>query len=278
MTGVEKINVLKKRYRAAAILLRELVATDFKLRYQGSVLGYAWSLLKPLFMFAILYSVFTLVFKIGKGVPNFPVYLLLGIVLWSFFTEMTQQSLTSIVARGDLIRKIRIPRWLIIVSVSIGALINLTLNMIVVFVIALISGMDFPITSLWLPFFIVHIYVFALGLSLILSALYVKYRDMSYVWDIVLQAGFYATPIIYPITVSTNLITNENVLKLLYLNPAAQSIQGARNAFVTSETLTIGEVWDNSYAVLLPILVTVVFLIIGFIYFRREAKDFAENL
>jgi ABC-2 type transport system permease protein len=219
-----------------------------------------------------------MVFKVGKNVPNFPIYLLLGIVLWNFFTEMTQQSLAAIVGRGDLIRKIRIPRWLILVSVSVGALINLLLNLFVVFILSLISGVGIRLSSLCLPFFILEIYLFAFGLSLILSALYVKYRDMSYVWDIVLQAGFYATPIIYPITVNTNLITNTTVLKALYLNPVAQAIQGARNSFVTTETLTIGEVWGRKYAVLMPILVILLFLIVGFLYFRRQAKDFAENL
>lgn len=259
-------------------LLSELVRTDFKLRYQGSAIGYAWSLLKPLFMFAILYVVFTKVFKIGGTVENFPIYLLLGIVLWGFFTEMTQQSLSAIVGRGDLIRKIRIPRWLIIVSVSIGALINLSLNLTVVFALALISGMDFLRTSIFLPLFILEIYLIALGLSLMLSALYVKYRDISYLWDIALQAGFYATPIVYPITVGANLITNTTVLKLLYINPVASAVQGARNAFVNPETLTIGEVWGSRFAFLIPIGVTAFFIVVGALYFRSQAKDFAENL
>lgn len=259
-------------------LLSELVRTDFKLRYQGSVLGYAWSLLRPLFMFAILYTVFTYVFKVGKDVDNFPIYLLLGIVLWTFFTEITQQSLGSIVGRGDLIRKIRIPRWMIVMSSSIGALINLSLNLVVVLIIALIGGMDLLRTSVFLPFFILEIYIFALGLGLLLSALFVKYRDMSYIWDVILQAGFYATPILYPITTQANLITNPTIQKLLYLNPVATAVQGARNAFVTPEALTIGEAWKNSYAFLMPLLITVCFLVIGVLYFRREAKDFAENL
>src|ERR1700744_4627927 len=117
--------ILSKQNRA---LLVELVRTDFKLRYQGSLLGYAWSLLRPLFMFVILYVVFVKVYPLGKGIPHYPVYLFVGIVLWNFFTEMTQQSLGSIVGRGDLIRKIRIPRWIIVFSSSISALINLGLN------------------------------------------------------------------------------------------------------------------------------------------------------
>ena len=259
-------------------LLSELVRTDFKLRYQGSVLGYAWSLLRPLFLFAILFTVFTQVFKIGKDVPDFPIFLLLGIVLWTFFTEMTQQSLGAIVGRGDLIRKIRIPRWLIIAAVSVGALINLALNLVVVFVIALITGMDLLVGSVLLPLFILEIYLFSLGLSLILSALFVKYRDVTYIWEVLLQAGFYATPILYPLTLNTSFITNEIALKAILINPMGQAIQGARNAFVTTETLTIGEVWGNNLAVLLPIGVTLALLVIGVLYFKKEAKYFAENL
>src|SRR3989337_3927032 len=110
--------VFSKKNRS---LLAELVRTDFKLRYQGSVLGYAWSLLRPLLLFVILYVVFVKFLKIGLGVPHFPVYLLLGIVIWNFFSEMTGQSLGSIVGRGSLIRKIRIPRWIIILSSSVAA-------------------------------------------------------------------------------------------------------------------------------------------------------------
>lgn len=267
-----------ERIRYATVLLKELVRTDFKLRYQGSVLGYAWSLLKPLFMFIILYAVFNMVLKVGKGVENFPIYLLIGIVLWGFFTEMTQQSVLAIVARGDLIRKIRIPRWLIIISVSIGALINLALNMVVVGVLALIRGMDVSVQSLWLVVFIVEVYVFALGVSFILSALYVRYRDISYVWDIVLQAGFYATPIVYPITTSSNFITNETVLKLLYLNPVAQAIQGSRSVLVTQQTYTISEVWGSNLAVLMPVGLVIFTALSGVWFFKHEAKNFAENL
>src|SRR5260370_40168540 len=130
------IRVLTKQNR---VLLSELVRTDFKLRYQGSVLGYAWSLLRPLLIFVILYVVFVKFLKLGNGVPHYPIYLLLGIIIWNFFNEMTVQSLGSIVGRGDLIRKIRIPRWMIVFSSSISALINLGLNLIVVGVFMVIN-------------------------------------------------------------------------------------------------------------------------------------------
>lgn len=255
-------------------LLSELVRTDFKLRYQGSVLGYAWSLLRPLLLFLILYIVFVKFLKIGQGVPNYPIYLLLGIVLWNFFNEMTTQSLGSIVGRGDLIRKIRIPRWIIVLSSSISALINLGLNLVVIFVFALISDMDLLQSSLWLPLLLVELYLFALGLSLFLSAAYVKYRDVSYIWEVMLQAGFYVTPILYPLA----LITNVTVQKILLLNPVAQVIQDARETFVTPSSLTITEVYGSSLAHLFPIALAVLVFVLGAWYFRKESKYFAENL
>lgn len=263
--------ILSKKNRA---LLAELVRTDFKLRYQGSVLGYAWSLLKPLLLFLILYVVFVKFIKLGVGVPHYPIYLLLGIVLWTFFAEVTGMSLSSIVVRGDLIRKIRIPRWIIVLSSSISALINLGLNLIIVFVFILINQVEVTKNIIFFPIILLEIYVLALGVSLFLSAAFVKYRDMSYIWEVVLQAAFYLTPILYPVT----LITDVNFQKVLLLNPMAQAIQDARNVLVTQETTTIAEVFRNSSARLIPLLVCVLILIGGVLYFKREAKHFAENL
>lgn len=264
-------HIFRKENRA---LLAELVRTDFKLRYQGSILGYAWSLLRPLLLFLILYVVFAKFLRLGEAVPNFPIYLLLGIVLWTFFTDMTNQSLGSIVGRGDLIRKIRIPRWLIIVSTSISALINLGINLLVVMVFIILSGMDLLATSLWLPLILIEIYILGLGLSLILATAFVKYRDVSYIWEVVTQAGFYITPILYPLT----LITNPDFQKILLLNPMAQAIQDARYAAVTHETLTMSSVFGTTYFHLIPISISLVLLGTGVFYFRKEAKNFAENL
>jgi ABC-2 type transport system permease protein len=264
-------NIFQKKNRA---LLAELVRTDFKLRYQGSALGYVWSLLRPLLMFLILYIVFSRVFNAGDTIPNYPIYLLLGIVLWSFFTEMTSQSLTAIVARGDLIRKIKIPRWLIIVSVSLSALINLCLNLVIVFVFAYATKLQITASALLLPFYIGEVYVFALALSLLLSALYVRYRDISYIWDVVLQAGFYATPIIYPLS----LISSPTLQRLILSNPIAQAIQGAREIFVTRTTITTTDAYGTVFANLLPFGIIIVFLLIGQGYFRRRSQYFAEDL
>lgn len=265
---------LKTRYRYSVILLKQLVKTDFKLRYQGSVLGYAWSLLRPLLLFLILYVVFVKFLKIGASVPHFPVYLLLGIVIWNFFNEMTVQSLSSIVARGDLIRKIRIPRWVIVVSSSISALINLFLNLLVVLFFLIINHVDLLQTALWLPLILLEVYIFALGCSLFLSAAFVKYRDVNYIWEVILQAGFYLTPILYPIA----LITNQTLQKLIFMNPLAQAIQDARYSTITHQSVTIGHVFNGGWYKFIPYVLVVVVFLIGFTYFRSQARSFAENI
>lgn len=264
-------DIFSKKNRA---LLSELVRTDFKLRYQGSVLGYTWSLLRPLFMFLILYIVFAEFLDIGDDIPNFPIYLLLGIVLWQFFSDTTSQGLGSIVARGDLIRKIRIPRWMIVLSSSVSAFINLCLNLVVVAIFIAFNPVDISVNAIWFPVLIIELYFFSFGLSLFLSAAYVKYRDVSYIWDVVLQAGFYVTPILYPMTK----ITSIALQKLIILNPVAQVIQDARSIIVTKETLTITEIFQSQVARLIPLCISVIVLIIGIWYFRRESTEFAENL
>lgn len=255
-------------------LLSELVRTDFKLRYQGSLLGYAWSLLKPLLLFVILYVVFVYFLKVGKDIEHFPVYLLLGIVLWNFFTEMTVQSLGSIVGRGDLIRKIRIPRWMIVFSSSISASINLLLSLVVVAIFMFVNQVPLTLSVLWLPVYLAMIYILALGCSLFLAAAYVKFRDISYIWEVMLQAGFYATPIIYPL----QMIDNHFVEKLLLLNPMAQAIQGARYDVITHDALTTYNAWDGSWHTLIPFAITGLIFVGGLLYFKSQAKDFAENI
>lgn len=264
-------HIFSKKNRA---LLTELVRTDFKLRYQGSVLGYAWSLLRPLLLFLILYIVFVRFLKIGTGVPHFPVYLLLGIVIWNFFNEMTVQSLGSIVSRGDLIRKIRIPRWIIVLSSSISALINLFLNLLVVLIFLFINHADLLKTSFWLPLILLEVYIFALGLSLFLSAAFVKYRDVSYIWEVIMQAGFYLTPILYPLA----RITNHTFQKLIMLNPMAQAIQDSRYAVVTHQSPTINQIFGGGWLKFAPFIVVAGIFLTGLRYFRQQSKYFAENI
>lgn len=271
---MKKINYRYKNYRYSLILLKQLVKTDFKLRYQGSVLGYAWSLLRPILLFLILYLVFVQGLKLGSDIPYFPIYLLLGIVMWSFFAEMTSISLSAIVSRGDLIRKIRIPRWILIFSASVTALINLGLNLLVVGVFMIFNQVDLMRSAVLLPFILLQLYLFSLGVSLLLSASFVKYRDISYIWEVILQAGFYITPIIYSIAI----IKSALFQKLIMINPVATAMQDARHAVVTPQSPTISMVFGNDLSRLIPYGITIGTLLLGLWYFKREAKNFAENL
>jgi len=227
-------------------------------------------------MFAILYVVFVKVFPLGKGIPHYPVYLFMGIMLWNFFTEMTSQSLSSIVGRGELIRKIRIPRWMIVFSGSVSALINLGLNLIVLAVFMIFNHVDVMRSILLLPIIILEVYILALGLSLFLSALFVKFRDVSYIWDVIIQAGFYLTPILYPMSK----ITSELFKKVVMLNPMAQALQDARYAVVSHDksVVTISRLFDGGWYRFIPFIITAAVLLTGLLYFKSQSRYFAENV
>ncbi len=265
-------NVFSKRNR---VLLRELVITDFKLRYQGSVLGYAWSLLKPLFLFAIMYVVFGLLVKLGS-VEHYAVYLLLGVVLWTFFSEATNQGMNSIISRGDLIRKISFPKYIIVLSTTISALINLGLNLLIVGVLMIFNGVSLGPSAAMLPLYILEIYLFALGLAFFLSALNIKYRDTSHIWEIVMQAAFYATPIIYPLTIV--IAKSELAAKIIMMNPVAQAVQDARYVLVTDQSVTVASLFGNVAYVAIPVAIVLAVFIGGVTYFSRNSRHFAESI
>jgi ABC-2 type transport system permease protein len=249
-----------------------MVSTDFKVRYQGSVLGYTWSLLKPLFLFAILYLVFTYIIPLGKEVEHYPVYLLIGIVLWNFFTEATMIGASSIVARGDLIRKISIPRYLLVIASSLSAIINLGLSLLAVVVFALFNGVVPTWSWLLIIPIILELYVFALGVSFILATAFVKFRDITYIWEIFLQAGFYASAIIYPLT-----LVPEKLHQWFFMNPIVQIIQDARHAIATDTSVTL---WStvHSWMVVVPFIIIVVIALIGWFYFKKQSQYFAEDI
>ena len=254
-------------------LIRELVASDFKLRYQGSVLGYLWSLLRPLFMFGVLYIVFTHVFRFGKAIPNYPSYLLLGLVMWTFFIEATVSGMNSITGHGDMIRKVSIPKYIIVVSTMLSAFVNFSFNMIVVFIFMFFGHVAFRSTLLLVPLLIIELMIFSLAVSFILSALFVKFRDLGHIWDVVLQAGFYATPIIYSLS-----IVPKRFVKFAALNPLAQIFQDTRYLMITPKTETTTDVYNSIWGRLLPILIVTGISIIAIWYFKRNSKKFAEEL
>ena len=266
-------NIFSRRNR---ILLRELVITDFKLRYQGSVLGYLWSLLKPLFLFAVLYVVFVYFLRFGSDIEHFPIYLLLGIVLWSFFIEATTQGMQAIVARGDLIRKINFPKYIIVISGTISALINLVLNLIVVFFFLIFNQVDLSATLLLLPFNILELYVLSLAIAFFLAAAFVKYRDISHIWEVFLQAAFYATPILYPLSLVID--KSREAAQVMLLNPVAQIIQDARYNAVTHQTITTNSLIENPLFTAVPYMIVAVSIVLAVWYFKKSQKYFAENV
>lgn len=267
---------IKQRYRYSVILLRQLVITDFKIRYKGSALGYLWTLLRPLALFAVLYVVFVNFLRIGSDIPHYAVYLLLGVVLWNYFVEVTNNGVVAIVSRGDLLRKLAFPRYVIVLASSFSALINLSINLLVIGVFMLINRVDFTFNILWIIPLVIELFAFALSLAFILSALFVRLRDMNYVWELVLQAGFYATPIIYPITmVAAKSLT---AARLLIINPVAQIIQDARYFLITPESLTINSLYNSNLARLIPVAIVISIAVFGSVYFKKKSPSFAEEV
>lgn len=265
---------LKEKYRYSLILLKELVKTDFKLRYEGSALGMVWSALKPLLMFGVLYVVFVHFLKFGEGIPFFAVSLLLAIVLWNFFSETTSQGMRAIVDNGGILRKINIPKYVLVVSTSMSALINLGISLIIVLIFAVISGVEFSPTVFLIIPIVIELYVFALSVAMILSALYVKFRDLGHIWEVVMQAGYFATPIIYPISMIVSY--SPLAAKILLMNPMAQMIQDARWAVTYNATETIWSMVGNPFIAIIPILIVIVVAIIATLYFRRASQHFTE--
>lgn len=274
LPSVNYFKKLKLKYNYSVILLREIVISDFKLRYQNSILGYLWSLLRPLATFAVLYFVFVRFLKVGEGVPHFAIYLLVGIVLWNFFVEITVGNVSSISAKSDLIRKINFPKYVIVLATSFSALINLALNFIVIFIFMIIFGASPSLYAIiFLPLLIIELYLLGLGFALMLAAANVRYKDIGYIWEVGIQAGFYATPILYPITMIP-LVAQ----KISILNPMAQIIQDSRYFLVTQQTATGATILTNSIARVIPFLLVGLVLVTGIVYFRNNSKKFAEEV
>lgn len=270
------IKGLRARYRYSTILLKQLVKSDFNLRYQNSVLGYLWTLLRPLFMFAILYVVFAMILDTGGDLPHFGVYLLLGIVLWNYFVEVTTGSVSVIVYKGDILRKVSFPRYVIVLAVSLSALINLTFNLIIVGVFMALTNTEVNVLAVFFPLLIIELFIFSLSVALLLSAVYVKYRDVGFIWEVIMQGAFFAVPIMY----AFSLVTDRNLLvgKLLISNPMAQLMQDARYLLVTPQTETINGVFGFSGARFIPIAIVIAVAAIAVIYFKKKSPYFAENV
>ncbi len=271
-----KIQKLSDKYRYSVILLKELVRTDFKLRYQNSVLGYLWSLLRPLALFAILYVVFVKVLKAGGDIPHFGVYLLVGIVLWGYFSEVTNNSVSAVVDKGDLLRKVNFPRYIIIVSASVSSLINLFFNFIVIGIFMIAAGTDISRTVVLLPLLFVQLFIFTLAVSFLLSALYVRYRDIRFIWEVVMQGAFFATPIMYDFALVSG--SSSLLAKILIISPLTQIMQDMRYMLITQQTETVGSTFGNLFAYIIPLFITLCLAVLAGVYFKNRSTHFAEEV
>jgi ABC-2 type transport system permease protein len=261
---------------------------EFKLKFFGSVLGYVWQLMRPLLLFGVLYVFFVKVFHVdrAKGAAShlYGAQLLGSIVLFTFFNEATAGSVRSVVDRENLVRKIQFPRMVIPLSIVLLALFNLALNVVVVMIFAIVSGARPMLSWLELPLIIAMLTVFATGLAMLLSALFVQFRDIQPIWDVVSQVLFYSSPVIVPVeTVREKLLHGHNSLDhVLYhiymLNPLAIVFQQFRHAMVNHSVLSAGQALGSWLDLLEPLALVVAVFALGFWFFNRTAPLVAENL
>jgi ABC-2 type transport system permease protein len=261
--------------RRALELLYLIAVNDFKKTYFGTVFGYLWSLARPLMQFAVLLVVFTHVFHFASKVPHYPEFLLFGIVLFGFFQEATLMSVGSIVGHEAVVRKTQFPRLVIPLAVVLTTLFNLMLNLVVAFVFILASGITVRWTWLGLFPLLLALFVFTTAVSMIVSALYPRFRDVSIIWSVLALALFYATPVLYPLAlVSSRLLRN-----VIALNPLTPIFDLAQR-WITNP----GTPWPWDEALGGPVRFAVAVALYGAVcvtavwIFRREAPRIAEEL
>lgn len=253
-------------------LIRELSITQFKLKYTGSALGYVWSLIKPLMLFGIMFLVFSVLLKAGVGTYNFAVQLLVAIVLWTFFIEATSTAMNAIAGAGGLIRKAYFPRWILVIASTATAALSFTINTVLVLIVTFALGqLDLSWRSLLAPLYYIELGVFVLGLSLLLSALFVFFRDLGHIWEILTLVLFYGSAIIFPF----NRIP-AHLRDLAGLNPMAQIVEDLRHALVDSRIPSMEALIGP--LVVIPILISVMTFVLGLVVFTRLTPRFAEEL
>lgn len=254
-------------------LVRLIAANDFRLRYANSALGYAWSLLRPLLFFGVLYLVFSQVIRFGDRVENYAALLLLNIMLFQFFSDATGAAVRSVVASENLVRKTQFPRLVIPFSVVLGALLTTMMNLIATLILLLAFGVDPLWTWLLLPVILLAMTVLLTGTALALSALYPRYRDIEQIWTVVNRVLFYGTPILYPIE-----FVPSSFREIVALNPLAPIFEQARIWVIDPEAWTITEAAGGTLALLAPIAIAVAICVFGAWIFEREAPRVAERL
>jgi len=253
-----------KRSKNYRDLLYEFVRSDFRLRYRNSVLGFIWALLKPLMTFAILYLVFGYIF--GNHDPNYRLNLLLGLLIFQFFSEATSYSTTSLIDRSSLILKANFTRSVIVAAPVINAVINLLLSLVVFFAFWIFSPAEVTVWWLLIPMYLIILIMISYAFGLVLSVLHAKYRDVKNIWELFLNLLFYLTPIIYPIA-----LVPVRFQRLVFVNPVALVIRDMRLIINSHQPASI-----RSFTYLLGF--AVMSYILGSLYFKRNVKSVIEKL
>lgn len=261
--------------RRFADLLWLMSVTEFKRTYFGTVLGYVWSLIRPVMLFGVLLFVFTKVFRIGSELHNYPVLLLLGIVLFTLFQEATQNAVTSVVAQEGVVRKTQFPRLVIPLATVITSAFNLCLNLIVVFAFVLAWGVDPTSTWLLFPLAVAALFVLTCAVSMMLSVLYVRFRDVAIIWTVLAQVLFYATPVLYPI----ELLDDPTIEQVLMINPLAVIFEQVRIWILAEPAAPTAAAAAGGMLNLLPAVAIYVGVCAFSVWiFNREAPHIAEEL
>lgn len=260
-------------------LLWLMSVTEFRRTYFGTVFGYLWSLVRPLMLFGVLLFVFTQVFKIGSQLHNYPVLLLLGIVQYTFFQEATTNAVTSVVAQEGVVRKTQFPRLVIPLATVLTAFFNFCLNLVVVFVFILAWGVEPQWTWLLFPFAVAALFVLTTAVSMTLSVLYVRFRDVAIIWTVVAQMLFYATPILYPLgPVGEKELLSEKIEHLLMLNPLAVIFEQVRVWVLEPSAPTPAEAAGGAVYLLPALAIAIAACLYAVWVFNREAPRIAEDL
>jgi ABC-2 type transport system permease protein len=261
-------------YRRFFELLWLMSVTEFKRTYFGTVLGYFWSLVRPLLLFAVLLFVFTKIFRLGSDTVNYPVLLLFNIVVFGFFSESTTTAVTSVVNQEGVVRKTQFPRLVIPLSVVLTGLMNLGLNMIAVFGFILAYGVDPTWTWLLLPLIIIPLAILTTAVSMLLSVLYVRFRDVLIMWTLAATVLFYGTPLLYPIEVPTT----EGFRAALMANPIAVILEQARVWIIDPTAPTPAEAAGGVARLIPAAVIFIGVCLLAWRVFTREAPRVAEAL
>ncbi len=247
---------------------------DLKLRYVGSVLGYLWTLIRPLLLFAILYVVFTEVFRFGDVVENYAVFLFVNLMLFEFFAEATTAAVRSVVDQENMVRKTQFPRIVIPLAVVLTSSITLVLDLAVAFVVMLVLGVDPLATWVLMPVIVAVLIYFTAGVSLILSSLYVHLRDLEHIWGVAVRALLYAIPVLYPISE-----VPEGPLRFVVIANPLTPLFEQTAVWITDPNLENAvEAAGSSIAVIIPLMLLAVIPVFGLWFFNRRAPRVAEAL